>query len=390
MPKDPEPFYFQFCPPGVNLKNSNWTIKEKKEFLEMLMLRPPDEKWGLFSMNFPGRTGAQCKQFYESLEKSGELLGLIPEISFEVKIPKKRGRKKKTKVEESPGSETVSEDDELKKEKPSLKTQRVSISAGDSSLPKEILQKPNKLRKLSELADISHKAPLSIEIKDAAVEVVAPKHVEFDSAEQKRPEESSNPQPRKRGRPRKIRVENVPADKLAEANVTANSLKTVAPKVKEDIETEFVCKIDVEKLNQYRYPRIDILSPSALKKKSLRTPPRRKLSNLELIGISLPGAKDFEKVPSQSLSMESERFQLQATFYLELKRLAQRYALELNQLQTKIHNGGATRFQNVMGALLNRYHNSTVPFRPPQTIFANEKIKSMMHHILADFEQSKV
>ena len=40
-------------------------------FLFSLEAYPPEGQWGLFSMNLPGRTGAECEAFAKKLAKEG-------------------------------------------------------------------------------------------------------------------------------------------------------------------------------------------------------------------------------------------------------------------------------------------------------------------------------
>src|SRR5689334_14835035 len=87
----------RYCPPGVQRRPDKWTADEKAAFARTLLvptrsfvrllccaealsvvclqLHPlEDDKWGLFSLHLPGRTGQQCHSLFAALTASGELL----------------------------------------------------------------------------------------------------------------------------------------------------------------------------------------------------------------------------------------------------------------------------------------------------------------------------
>ena len=71
---DPENFYFNYSPPGEKKLTSEWSKEEKRLFLEALVIYPVmEKKWGLFSLNIRGRTGAQCRKFFLHLQSIGEV-----------------------------------------------------------------------------------------------------------------------------------------------------------------------------------------------------------------------------------------------------------------------------------------------------------------------------
>ncbi|KAJ1622107.1 hypothetical protein T492DRAFT_337106 [Pavlovales sp. CCMP2436] len=77
LPEQPDAFYLKYLPPGEKGREAAWTDEEETLFLRMLGEHrfAYDSKWGLFSMYIRGRTGMQCKAFYESLAKTQKLAG---------------------------------------------------------------------------------------------------------------------------------------------------------------------------------------------------------------------------------------------------------------------------------------------------------------------------
>jgi hypothetical protein len=69
VPVDPNAYYYKYPPPGVERKSSNWNARDRMEFIRALQQRPAEGQWGLFSMNFPGRTGQQVCCFMVGLAK---------------------------------------------------------------------------------------------------------------------------------------------------------------------------------------------------------------------------------------------------------------------------------------------------------------------------------
>lgn len=75
LPEHPDAFYLKYLPPGEKAREGAWTEEEEATFLRMLGEHrfAYEGKWGLFSMYIRGRTGLQCKAFYEGLAKTQKL-----------------------------------------------------------------------------------------------------------------------------------------------------------------------------------------------------------------------------------------------------------------------------------------------------------------------------
>ncbi len=83
-------------------------MRDRLEFIQALQQRPAEGQWGLFAMNFPGRTGQQCEDYFGKLAAYGDLSGFdIPDLKSaaaarrqqqeEAEARKKRGKGKKGK-----------------------------------------------------------------------------------------------------------------------------------------------------------------------------------------------------------------------------------------------------------------------------------------------------
>ncbi len=93
-------------------------MRDRLEFIQALQQRPAEGQWGLFAMNFPGRTGQQCEDYFGKLAAYGDLSGFdIPDLKSaaaarkqqqeEAEARKKRGKGKK----DTRGDGTDEEDD---------------------------------------------------------------------------------------------------------------------------------------------------------------------------------------------------------------------------------------------------------------------------------------
>jgi len=77
-------FLYQNLSPYVMKKElKSWTDKEKSDFLSLLNRFGPVH-FGLLSLHVPGRTGFECKQFYNELVSKGE----IKDLSYNPKTDK--------------------------------------------------------------------------------------------------------------------------------------------------------------------------------------------------------------------------------------------------------------------------------------------------------------
>lgn len=51
-----------------------WSEEEKNSFINAINTKvPSDQEWGIFSTQFPGRNGKQCRRLYNQLLKDGQL-----------------------------------------------------------------------------------------------------------------------------------------------------------------------------------------------------------------------------------------------------------------------------------------------------------------------------
>jgi len=75
MNKDnnPNAYYYRFNDVGEVQGKGKFSKDEKKRFKELIS-KGVDYRWGMFSMQFPGRVGYQCSNFYRQLVTSGEIV----------------------------------------------------------------------------------------------------------------------------------------------------------------------------------------------------------------------------------------------------------------------------------------------------------------------------
>ena len=69
-------YFYRNCLPNEQFKTNKWTSEEKQQFLKVLKkYKDQNEpiKWGIFSIDIPGRVGYQCANFYRQLIKDGEI-----------------------------------------------------------------------------------------------------------------------------------------------------------------------------------------------------------------------------------------------------------------------------------------------------------------------------
>ena len=59
LAEDPESYYFLYCAPGESNTIGAFSEAEKELLIKLIHSRPPCGQWGLFSLNFPHRTGLQ-------------------------------------------------------------------------------------------------------------------------------------------------------------------------------------------------------------------------------------------------------------------------------------------------------------------------------------------
>ena len=70
---NPNAYYYRFNDPGEQQRKGKFNAEEKAKFKELIS-KGVDYRWGLFSMQFPGRVGYQCSNFYRQLLASGEIV----------------------------------------------------------------------------------------------------------------------------------------------------------------------------------------------------------------------------------------------------------------------------------------------------------------------------
>jgi hypothetical protein len=70
---NPEPYYFEYNEPGEADANGQWVAREESLFWARFKEVGVTGWWGNFSMAIPGRTGRQCKEFYETLVAQGRV-----------------------------------------------------------------------------------------------------------------------------------------------------------------------------------------------------------------------------------------------------------------------------------------------------------------------------
>ena len=73
LPTAPDEYYLNYLPPGENAASGEWSADENAHLRHVLREHPEkvsSSAWGLFSLQIPGRTGAQCRTQSESLKKS--------------------------------------------------------------------------------------------------------------------------------------------------------------------------------------------------------------------------------------------------------------------------------------------------------------------------------
>jgi len=75
MNKDnnPNAYYYRFNDVGEVQGKGKFSVDEKKRFKELIS-KGVNYRWGMFSMEFPGRVGYQCSNFYRQLVTSGEIV----------------------------------------------------------------------------------------------------------------------------------------------------------------------------------------------------------------------------------------------------------------------------------------------------------------------------
>jgi transposase len=77
-PSDTNAYYYRHLPAGEHRRAGPWPSDEKELFLIRLQelqgnATTPPAEWGIFSLGIPGRSGYQCKAFYDDLVRRGEL-----------------------------------------------------------------------------------------------------------------------------------------------------------------------------------------------------------------------------------------------------------------------------------------------------------------------------
>lgn len=72
--EDPNAYYMRWLAPGEAIREGAWDAAELRRFCYLLTTHPVSgRKWGLFSMNLPGRTGEQCRCLFQKLRREGKL-----------------------------------------------------------------------------------------------------------------------------------------------------------------------------------------------------------------------------------------------------------------------------------------------------------------------------
>jgi len=89
--KCPNAYHYRFNKPGETQRTGEWTKDEHKHFMQLLLTKGANRKWGLFSMNLPGRVGYSCANYYRSLVKQRKIWD--PNYSYDGKSLRfKRGQ----------------------------------------------------------------------------------------------------------------------------------------------------------------------------------------------------------------------------------------------------------------------------------------------------------
>ena len=68
---NPNAYFYRFLEKGEKQATGSWTAEEKRSFLELIK-DGVDYRWGILSMNVPGRVGYQCSNYYRKLVAHGE------------------------------------------------------------------------------------------------------------------------------------------------------------------------------------------------------------------------------------------------------------------------------------------------------------------------------
>uniref|UniRef100_A0A7S2S1D2 Myb-like domain-containing protein n=1 Tax=Mucochytrium quahogii TaxID=96639 RepID=A0A7S2S1D2_9STRA len=67
---NPNAYYYRFNDLGEDQATGEWSPANKKRFMELIK-DGVDYRWGIFSMNVPGRVGYQCSNYYRKLVQAG-------------------------------------------------------------------------------------------------------------------------------------------------------------------------------------------------------------------------------------------------------------------------------------------------------------------------------
>ncbi|CEP03784.1 unnamed protein product (mitochondrion) [Plasmodiophora brassicae] len=95
---DPNAYYMKWGKPGVAVDEGEWRPDELGLFDKLMKERPPLGQWGLFSLYFPTRTGAQCKKLFETRPRTARCQTLPTVKGVAVKKNKSKKRSAGSKL----------------------------------------------------------------------------------------------------------------------------------------------------------------------------------------------------------------------------------------------------------------------------------------------------